>query len=155
MSGFAGRATHATIARQAMTAAALFFTSCLGLITVAAQSSERTNWDGVYTTAQAERGAAIYAQQCARCHGPTLAGGDGPPLTGVEFSSNWNDLTLADLSDRIRTAMPPDSPGRLSAQERADLLAHLLRSSSFPAGDRDLSRDAQEQRLVRFKATKP
>src|SRR3954469_10319922 len=77
----------------------------------------RTTWDGVYTDAQATRGAATYAQACAQCHGPALTGVDGPPLAGVEFTSNWNALSLGDLFDRVRTSMPPDDPSRLSAQD--------------------------------------
>lgn len=31
-------------------------------------------WDGAYTQDQAERGEALYRQQCATCHGDTLEG---------------------------------------------------------------------------------
>jgi mono/diheme cytochrome c family protein len=140
----------ATLASAALAATLLVVTA-----TASPQSAERTNWDGVFTRAQAERGSAIYTQQCALCHGPSLTGADGPPLAGVEFASNWNDLTLGDLSERIRTAMPPDNPGKLSAQDRADVMAHILNAGNFPAGERELGRDLQEQRQVRFKATKP
>ena len=34
----------------------------------------RSVWDGVYTTAQAARGEAAYAQNCGFCHGANLAG---------------------------------------------------------------------------------
>ena len=40
--------------------------------TVAAQG--KSQWDGVYTEAQAKRGEGLYAQYCASCHGPDLAG---------------------------------------------------------------------------------
>src|SRR3954467_5216444 len=82
---------------------------------VQAQTS-RTTWDGVYTEAQAARGATVYAATCAQCHGPTLSGAEGPPLTGVDFASNWNGLSLGELFERVRTSMPPDDPSRLSAR---------------------------------------
>src|SRR5271169_4792725 len=49
----------------------------------------RTANDGVYTDAQAARGKALYQQQCARCHGEALGGGNAPPLAGSEFITAW------------------------------------------------------------------
>ena len=43
------------------------------------QETSRSIWDGVYTEAQAKRGAAIYSAECAGCH--------GLDLTGVETAS--------------------------------------------------------------------
>ena len=119
------------------------------------QAPTRSVWDGVYTEAQAMRGSSLYAQNCALCHGPTLAGADGPPLAGVDFSGNWNGLTLGDLYERIRTSMPADDPAKMSAQEKVDVLAYMLSSQRFPAGTADLPRDAQVLMQIRFLATKP
>jgi mono/diheme cytochrome c family protein len=125
------------------------------LTAVHAQSASRSLWDGVYTPAQAARGSVLYAQHCALCHGPTLLGADGPPLTGVDFGGNWNGLTLGALADRIRTAMPPDNPGKLSAQERADVIAHILDVGRFPSGASELPRDGQSLAQIQFQASKP
>src|SRR5213594_1141716 len=58
------------------------------------------------------------AQDRASCHGPDLTGVDvAPALTGTEFASNWNDLSLGDLFERIRIGMPADKPGSLSRQD--------------------------------------
>jgi len=122
------------------------------LAPVAAQGP-KTTWDGVYTEAQATRGAALYAGACAQCHGPALTGAEGPPLTGVEFTSNWNALPLTDLFERVRTAMPPDNPSRLSAQEKVDVIAHVLAANRFPSGPVELTRDALPS--VRFLASRP
>ena len=35
----------------------------------------RSVWDGVYTAEQALRGAPLYQQSCAECHGPDMSGG--------------------------------------------------------------------------------
>jgi mono/diheme cytochrome c family protein len=112
-------------------------------------------WSGVYTAPQAARGAALYTTHCALCHGPTLLGADGPPLTGVEFAGNWNGLTLDVLADRIRTAMPPGDPSVLSAQDRTDVIAYLLQAGKFPAGDAELPRDAGSLAGIQFQAVKP
>ena len=67
-------------------------------------------WDGVFTDEQAKRGEAAYRQECSNCHGAELEGGDmTPPLVGGGFTSNWNDLTLGDLFERIRLTMPLDN----------------------------------------------
>jgi mono/diheme cytochrome c family protein len=123
--------------------------------TTSGQSASRSVWDGVYTPAQAARGSALYEQHCAMCHGPSLQGADAPPLTGVEFTGNWNGLTLGALADRIRTAMPPDNPGTLSAQERADVIAHILNVGAFPPGDTELPRDSQSLAQIQLLATRP
>jgi len=123
--------------------------------TADAQSGSRSVWDGVYTQEQAARGATLYGQYCAGCHGPTLLGADGPPLTGVEFGGNWNGLTLGALADRIRTAMPPDNPGKLSAQERADLIARILEVGTFPPGTTELPRDGSGLIQIQFQAARP
>jgi mono/diheme cytochrome c family protein len=114
---------------------------------------QKTTWDGVYTEAQATRGAGLYAGACAQCHGPALTGAEGPPLTGVEFTSNWNALPLTDLFERVRTAMPPDNPSRLSAQEKVDVIAHVLAANRFPSGTIELTRDALPS--IRFLASRP
>jgi mono/diheme cytochrome c family protein len=36
-------------------------------------------WDGIYTEEQANRGGALYAQRCARCHAPDLTGSEIAP----------------------------------------------------------------------------
>ncbi len=60
----------------------------------AAPGGSKSVWDGVFSTAQAERGAAAYKTACSECHGNDLAGdGFAPALTGAEFMGNWNDLT--------------------------------------------------------------
>src|SRR5262245_48729559 len=75
-------------------------------------------WDGAYTAEQAMRGEALYAQECARCHGADLSGVDeAPPLSGGAFLANWDGLTVGDLFERIRISMPPNKKGKLSRQQ--------------------------------------
>jgi mono/diheme cytochrome c family protein len=114
-----------------------------------------TVWDGVYTAEQAKKGAALYANNCASCHGLALTGGESaPPLTGGEFMSNWNGLTAGDLFERIRLSMPADKPGTLNREQTASILAHLLSVSEFPAGKAELSTKTEILKQIRIEAVK-
>ncbi|MCU1241919.1 MAG: cytochrome c, class [Candidatus Acidoferrum typicum] len=123
----------------------------------ASQPSEtRSVWDGVYTEEQAKRGEELYRKECASCHGDTLVGGGGAaPLTGGTFLSNWNGLTVGDLFDRVRKTMPQGSPGRLTKQQDADILAYLLSFNKFPSGKAELQKQVEFLKVIRFGATKP
>jgi mono/diheme cytochrome c family protein len=118
--------------------------------------SERSVWDGVYTEEQAKRGEALYEKQCSACHGDKLAGRESaPPLTGGAFLSNWNGLTLGDLFERIRRTMPQTSPGKLTRQQNADILAYVLSFNKFPAGKTELYRQAEMLKEIHFVSEKP
>lgn len=121
-----------------------------------AAQTQSSLWDGVYTDEQATRGSAVYVDQCARCHGADLTGGDEvPPLTGGQFLSNWNTLSVNDLFERIRVSMPADRPGRLSRQQDADILAYVLSFDKFPSGKSELGTQAETLKQIRFDAFKP
>jgi S-disulfanyl-L-cysteine oxidoreductase SoxD len=116
----------------------------------------QTVWDGVYTAEQAKKGAELYANNCASCHGLALTGGESaPPLTGGEFLSNWNGLTLGDLFERMRTSMPADRPGKLTREQNANILAHVLHVGDFPAGSMELSTRTEFLKQIRIEAIKP
>ena len=99
--------------------------------------------DGIYTEAQADRGQAAYSEDCAECHGEGLGGGEmAPGLTGVAFSFRWRGLKVGDVYTSIRSTMPPEEPGRLSAQEYIDIVAFLLGANKYPVGDRELAAES-------------
>jgi mono/diheme cytochrome c family protein len=119
------------------------------------QAETRSVWDGVFTGKQAERGQQSYEKQCSSCHADTLAGGESaPPLAGGEFLSNWNDLTVGDLFERIRTSMPLNKPGSLKREINADIVAYILSFNNFPAGEGELPHDAQMLKLIRLEMNK-
>ena len=123
---------------------------------LAAAQTTRSVWDGVYTSEQAGRGDALYAANCASCHGTALTGGESaPPLTGGEFFSNWNGLTVGDLFERIRITMPADGPGRLTREQDADILAFMLSVSQFPPGKTEMERRTEVLKQIRFDSAKP
>ena len=105
----------------------------------AAPGASKTVWDGVFTAAQAERGAAAYKTSCSECHGNDLAGdGFAPALTGSDFMGNWNELSVGDLFERIRISMPPSGPSAVTPADKADIVAHIMNVNKFPAGQAEL-----------------
>lgn len=124
-------------------------------LAVRAQESP-TVWEGVYTEAQAKRGEAVYAEMCANCHGAELEGIDmSPALAGATFSSNWNELTMGDLADRIRISMPADRPGTMTRAQIADVMAFMLQANKFPTGQNELPQEVATLKQIRIVAQKP
>jgi mono/diheme cytochrome c family protein len=106
--------------------------------------------------AQAKRGETQFGKSCAPCHGPDLAGLDtAPSLTGSDFNNGWNDLSLDDLFERIRTTMPADGPGSLERQQYVDVLAYILSKDNFPAGQTELPPENPALKLIKFVSKKP
>jgi S-disulfanyl-L-cysteine oxidoreductase SoxD len=92
---------------------------------------------GAYTAAQAKRGADLYAKECAACHGDTLSGMDPiPALAGADFVSHFKNV--GELFDKTSTTMPAIAPGSLSAEQVADVLAHILSVNKYPEGSTEL-----------------
>jgi len=135
----------------------LYFASAAVHTEHAAQEpASRTVWNGVYSEAQSKRGETAYSQYCAKCHGPDLSGADvAPPLTGVEFNSAWNDLTVGELFERLRVTMPADKPGSVSAQDNADIVAFLLSKNGFPAGEAELPPQLEILKTIKIVTQKP
>ncbi len=128
----------------------------LTLLTVAPHAAQEQSVNsGVYTEAQATRGAAVYAKECASCHGPGLDGdGAAPALAGAEFLNNWNGTSVGDLLDRMRISMPPGNPGSVPVQAKADIVAHVLKSNKFPAGTTELAKDLEPLKLIKIELPK-
>jgi len=122
----------------------------------AVSAQEKTQWDGIYTAEQAKRGEAVYTDVCSPCHGPDLGGTDlAPALTGADFASNWNDMKISDLFDRVSQTMPLSSPGSLSAQQYADVISFILQKSGAPAGTTELPSTKEPLTSIKFVAKKP
>jgi mono/diheme cytochrome c family protein len=115
-----------------------------------------TTWSGVYTEDQAKLGKTAYVKHCAECHGEDLGGnGEAPSLTGPEFLANWNGLTVGELFDRIRISMPPTNPTDVSAKEKVEIVAYLLKEDGFPAGTTELPETLDALKAIKIEATKP
>jgi mono/diheme cytochrome c family protein len=137
--------------------AAFVFVAAFALSVSARQEQSADSvWAGVFTEEQAKRGEAVYQQTCLNCHGPGLEGADmTPPLAGGGFTSNWNDLTVGDLFERIRLTMPADSPGKLSRQQNSEVIAFILKANNWPSGANELARDLAVLKQIKITSSKP
>lgn len=121
---------------------------CLAVTTLIANpfavaQSDDSIWSGVFTTEQAARGAADFSTNCASCHSVDLRGNSNTPsLLGMSFMFIWENRSLNELYTKMRGEMPSDRPGSLSTQTYEDLLAYLLQSNQFPAGENELKAGA-------------
>ncbi|HWK53705.1 MAG TPA: c-type cytochrome [Hyphomicrobiales bacterium] len=117
-----------------------------GLFTLpAAQAQQTTVLDGVYSRAQAQRGARTYRNICAECH----EGGepDADPLIGPDFVERWREAPLSFLHGFFSREMPGDEPGSLSDTVYLETLAYLLQANGYPAGSA-LEQDALDDILL-------
>jgi S-disulfanyl-L-cysteine oxidoreductase SoxD len=136
---------------RALAAAAAVALALTGGVSASGKGSR----SGVYSAAQADEGARVYAAQCAMCHGARLEGTvETPELVG-KFVANWADRPLGDLFDYIARAMPQSSPGRLTPQDNARLVAFILRANGAPAGDTPLPADAAALGRIAFDPADP
>lgn len=99
-----------------------------------------------YTAAEADRGAAVYAEQCAQCHGSALSDGSAPALLGPTFRRTWSrpQVTVNDLYYIISTTMPPNRPGSLLEAQYQEVLAHIMAENGVTAGAEPLPTDPRQ-----------
>ncbi len=90
----------------------------------------------LYTKAQAEAGAQVFANKCVSCHGSTLQGVAAPSVAGTDFlkTSQQNGWTLEVIRYLVFRLMPLNASGSLSPTQYADVIAFLLASNCYPAG---------------------
>ncbi len=93
-----------------------------------------TIWDGVYTSAQADRGQETAQSVCFACHSQS-------EWQNPMFIRVWSGRPIHQMWENLRMTMPYDSPGRLSAQEYADVVAYMLELNGVPAGEAELPSD--------------
>jgi mono/diheme cytochrome c family protein len=111
---------------------------------------------GVYTADQAKRGQAVYVEVCSKCHLDDLSGGPtSPPLVGDDFLGGWKGKTVGTLFDEVRTTMPFDSPGKLTPEQYADVIAYIFSANKFPAGDKELAHEMAPLEQIQIDARKP
>jgi mono/diheme cytochrome c family protein len=119
------------------------------------RGQQKSVWDGVFSTEQADRGAAAYKESCSECHGGDLMGdGFAPALTGADFKSNWNDLSVGDLFERIRISMPSADPSSVTPAAKADIVAHILKFNEYPAGTTELEPKTELLKQIKIEPKK-
>jgi mono/diheme cytochrome c family protein len=97
-----------------------------------ALASGRSTKDGAFTSAQAERGKAVYEQSCVNCH---------PIDFYREKLATWENKPVGQLFETISTTMPADNVGGLLTSEYLDVLAYIFSETGSPSGDEELTSD--------------
>jgi len=119
-----------------------------------AQTTRSVN-DGVFTPEQAKRGEETFTKECSSCHGNDLSGdGFAPALSGSDFMSNWNELSVGDLFDRIRISMPPNGPNNVTPAQKADIVSHILNFNKFPSGKTELEPKSEVLKQIKIEMKK-
>ena len=112
----------------------------------------RTTQEGVFTNAQATRGAVLYEGKCAACHGARMEGSVGPELAGSGFLGVWGGQPLSNLFNKVDKTMPADAPGTLSRVQVAEIVAYMLQANRFPGGTTNLGADEGALKQISFPA---
>ena len=124
------------------TSVVVVFAALILAVTLTAQETQKTVADGVYTEAQATRGAAAYDQACAGCHRPDLGGANGPALRGERFARIFAGKDLKTFYTKVATTMPRGAAASLGDAVYLDIVAHVLAENGFPAGKTELTQEA-------------
>lgn len=98
---------------------------------------------GVYSQAQARKGAETYRRYCSGCHSPAGHSGEA-------FRAAWDGRSAAELFDYLRMTMPDDNPGKLSRGQYADIVSYLLQLNGMPAGTQPLSSNPKLLERIRI-----
>jgi ankyrin repeat protein len=116
----------------------------------AARFATRTQWDGVYTEAQAQRGQQVYQRACAVCHLDNLQGDSvSPPLAGRAFLARFAGGSAHEMVEGIRSTMPQNAPDSLGDRAYVDLVSYLLKANGGTPGSVELPLDVAElERIV-------
>jgi cytochrome c len=120
--------------------------ACGGSPPPQANAPSSANEDG---EAQAARGAKLYADKCASCHGADGSGTkDGPPVVGKNAlpldppaGAKYRKTqfhTALDVAQFVVKAMPADNPGSLKEDEYWDILAFDLKANGVPVAGKHI-----------------
>ena len=123
------------------------------LAAVALQAQTPTARDGVYTSAQALRGKAVFDKSCASCHaltpkGPVSSASPGPELAGDAFLTRWSGKPAAHLVKVIVDTMPNDFSMEMTEPIALDLTAYVLQTNKFPDGKAELTADTAKTIII-------
>ncbi len=129
------------LARRRTTLVVLLFFAVTAPL--AAQSGTAASAEGRYTLEQASRGEQVYQRQCGECH--SIKDHANP-----DFRFVWNGRAALELFENIRNTMPEETPGSLSRQEYADIVAYMMKMNGMPSGPRPLAPDSASLRSVRI-----
>jgi mono/diheme cytochrome c family protein len=90
-----------------------------------------------YTTEQASNGKALYARNCAVCHGANGEGGRAPAVAGPGYLPKMK--TAGQAYDFARENMPANKPGSLKNDEYLDIISFVLQANNVPPDGKPLT----------------
>lgn len=104
----------------------------------------------LFTTAQADSGKQKFLENCAVCHGPTLAGRAGPALKGPNFAPAKANFHVGEIFTIVTQNMPATQPGSLAHDDYVEIMAFLLQQNGYPAGSQPLTFEEAKQSKVKL-----
>ena len=94
----------------------------------------------LFTAEQAAIGEKIFVERCSGCHNVDLSdGGHGPGLATDNFWAQWDGQPARPLYGRIISTMPAENPGSLVQADALSIVAFILNTNNYPAGDKPLA----------------
>ena len=142
---------------MAVSAAAAVIFLIATSISIEAKRRRRLRLHEPYRTASTATRKRLAARRSTRSAAPAATalrspGAQAPPLAGSAFTFKWRKEPLSALFIKIRYTMPPnpapDATPRLTPEQGADLVAHVLKTNGFPAGKTDFAAsDATTSRI--------
>lgn len=114
-----------------------------GVRAVAGVEAEPGVQDDAPAEADLERGAEVYAEECAGCHGPDGRGDpavDAPPVMGPDalptepepdMDRERRFETGEDVLEYVAETMPVDDPGGLEDEDYREVVRYLLARNGF------------------------
>jgi len=121
---------NSTLVKQ-LAIASVVGTSAL-LCVAAVAGGARTTKDGVFTSAQADRGKLVYEQSCKNCHQADFYS---------ERLVRWQNKSVEALFEAVSTTMPADNVGSLATSEYVDVLSYVFSITGSPSGKSELTSD--------------
>jgi len=109
-------------------AASVLSTALLGTAAIALDN-------GPFSADQAQAGRALYAANCAQCHGARLQGaGEAPALSGATFIAAWGNRSTDELYNLVKASMPYGNGNSLDADIYRRIVSFVLAANGAKAG---------------------
>ena len=111
-------------------------TALVMMVCLAGWASASLAADVSFSDAQAQKGRGAFNRYCSECHGVRLEGEHlAPPLVGSRFDVTWRDKPASVLAFHLRRMPPDPRAGTLGDETYGNILAYILKSNEFAAGD--------------------